>query len=129
MEYTSVRITSRTHRKIDHVYIHPYYDSTKYVYNIAVLVVDLPIPFDDYTNAAVLPKSPPIPFNGKLNITIPHYLDVLGPQSLKPYMASVLSNEDCARINGNMDFPTNTLMCIDGMFSSHDIHVSLINSI
>lgn len=124
MKYTSIKITISIHRKINHVYIHPYYEPTKYENNIAVIEVDLPISFDDYTYAAVLPKSPPIPSNGKLNITIPHYTDSMS-QSLKPYMASLLLAKDCAKISGNMEFSANTLMCIDGMFLRHDLHVSL----
>lgn len=123
MKYTSIAITGSVHRKTNHVYIHPYYDPTKFEYNIAVIEVDLPIPFVYSINAAVLPKSPPIPYNGKLNITVPNYTDTMS-QSLKPYMASLLLAKDCAEISGNMDFPASTLMWINKMFLRHDLHVS-----
>lgn len=98
----------------------------KYENNIAVIEANLLIPFGDTINAAVLPKSPPIPIYGKINITVAYYPDYTGAQSLKSYMASFLSIEDCAAINGNRDFSTNTLMCIEGMFSSpDDVPVSL----
>lgn len=126
MKYTTITIMRRFRREIDHVYIHPHYDPIKYENNIAVIEVNQPIPFVDSINAAVLPRSPPIPSHEKLNVTATHYPDDTLLRSSKPYMASILSTEDCAKIIGNKDPSANTLMCIDGMFSSHNVPVSLL---
>lgn len=129
MKYTTISITRRLDLEIDHVFIHPHNDPTAYENNIAVIEVNSSIPFVDSINAAVLPKSSPIPVYGKLNLTVPHYADDTFSQSLKSYMASFLPTDDCAAINGNSNFSTNTLMCIDGMFSPHDVPVSLKKSL
>ena len=80
------------------------------------------IPTDSHwTRPVFLPKTPPTLSDGKINIAYP--VDA----SLKPYMASILSDDDCAQINGNANVSTNTLMCIDGLCSEHecDQYVSL----
>lgn len=118
MEHTQIYISARKSRKIDHAYVHPNYNPTTYDNNIAVMEVDQIIPIDDHWMRPVfLPKTPLTAINGKINIAFP-----AGEltTALKPYMAAVMSDKECAQINGNTNASTNTLMCIDGLCSEHE---------
>lgn len=127
MEHTQISVTARSMRKIEHVYVHPDYNPMTYDNNIAVMEVDQLIPVDDHwTRPVFLPKTPfkATASSGKLNIAFP--VDT----TLKPYIATIMSDDACAQINGNANVSTNTLMCIDGLCSEHecDRFVSFCNA-
>lgn len=113
VDYTQIYVSADNPRKIVHVYVHPDYNPITYDHNIAIMEVDPYIPVDDHwTRPVFLPKTPLTAPGGKLKIAFP--FDTI----LKPYMATIMPDDECARINGNANVSTNTLMCIDGLLCS-----------
>lgn len=121
VEHTTLYISAGNSRQIDHAFVHPDYNPITYDNNIAVLEVDRIIPTDHtWVRPVYLPQTPSTFPSGKYSIAFP-----VGA-SLKPYMAEIVSDDVCAKINGNTNVSTNTLMCIDKICAEHDCnaHVS-----
>lgn len=97
------------------MYIHPNYDQVTYDNNIAIIEVKGSITFNGYIQAAALPRSPTNfdEENNRLHMVISKSTD--GGMQLLRHDASLLSEDDCARISGNTNSSTNTLLCVDNL--------------
>ncbi|XP_055303939.1 ovochymase-2-like [Sitodiplosis mosellana] len=116
IKYTKISLKSRNRMQLEYVYIHPNYNHITYDNNIAIIEVKGFITFEDYIQPAVLPKSPANFHGKKLHIAIPYAASEGGTQLLR-YNASLLSEDDCARVSGNTNSLANTLLCVDSLCS------------
>lgn len=110
-----MNIDDRNYRKIDKIYVHKNYNSSK-DFDISILEFGEPIKFSRTIYPAILPQNSLNLHNESLHLASGHYDIGTWTSSIRRVNISIWSNDECVPKMNNKNVTTNKLGCIEGRY-------------